>query len=728
MKPSPDTPPGSTRARKRHDTGLPRRKARFLSPAQALARTAAALALAMAMACLATATAAPRRGNDRLTLLRRVWSYAASIDTIGAPEVSTYAYRKFYMHVNKRNALLLPVPTMYTVAHGRERMFAGETFYHVVFSKPGNYTATPMLTTSTVPRHRQAMAVMLNYVNPEIYNQTLLKDFVLSPLCKYNRGYYKYRVRFGFDGYTEVTFEPRTRNTQLVSGRAIVETLTGRVTEARMKGEYDMISFEIDMDMGESGMASLMPKTLLMRSKFNFLGNDITCRVRADYFLPTPADSAFLPTPADSAGHTDDWKRMETLRPAPLQPDEQEVYHRFIAQQDKRAPAAENENKEEKADNMLKTILWDYIGDNIVNRIKGNFGSEDQGYFRINPILNPLYLGYTKRKGLTYKFDVRGSYRFGDNSDISLRVKLGYAFKQRQLYYTIPLTYMFDRKHNAYVEMELGNGNRITNSQVLDRVKEERSDTIDWDAMNLDYFRDFKWKANAHYDFSPHWGVEAGLVVHKRTAVDKASFHAAGLRDTYRSTAPMLELEWRPWGWRGPIITADYERGVKGILRSNTDYERWEFDGQYMHKRPSLQTISLRAGAGFYTTRSHGTYFLDYTNFRENNIIGGWNDDWSGEFELLNSNWYNASSYYVRGNATYESPILLTAWIPLLGHYVEKERVYLSCLNVIHLHPYVEMGYGVSTRLFSMGIFASFKNGDPDGIGCKFGFELFRQW
>ncbi len=713
MNPRPDTMAASAGTRRHNGTRLPHHRGASPASLAVARRLLVGAALVLAWSCVA---AAPRRGNGKLTLLRRVWSYAASIDTIGAPEVSTYAYRHFYMDVKKRNVLLLPVPTMYTVARGSERQFTGETFYHVVFSRPGSYNATPVAALSTLPHHRKAMTVMLNYLNPEIYNQTLLKDFVLSPLSKYNRGYYKYRVRIGFDGRTEVVFEPRTRNTQLVSGRAVVETRTGRVLEARMRGEYDMINFEIDMDMGESGLASLLPKRLEMKSEFKFLGNDIVCRFRAQYFLPAPPDSI---------GQTDDWETMDRLRPEPLQPDEQAVYQRYREREAGSDSAAARGGKHGA---KLKTILWDYIGDNVVNRIKGNFGSENQGYYRINPILNPLYLGYTKRKGLTYKFDVRGSYRFSDNSDISLRLKLGYAFKQNQLYYTVPLTYMFDRKHNGYVETELGNGNRITNSQVLDRVKQERGDSIDWDAMNLDYFRDFKWKANVHYDLSPHWGVEAGLVAHRRTAIDKASFQAAGLRSTYRSAAPMLEVEWRPWGWRGPIVTADYERGVKGLLRSNTEYERWEFDGQYMHKMPSLQVLSLRAGAGFYTTRSHGTYFLDYTNFRENNIIGGWNDEWSGEFELLNSNWYNASSYYVRGNATYESPILLTAWIPFLGHFVEKERIYLSCLNVIHLHPYIEAGYGFSTRLFTMGLFTSFKNGNPDGIGCKFGFELFRQW
>ena len=118
---------------------------------------------------------------------------------------------------------------------------------------------------------------------------------------------------------------------------------------------------------------------------------------------------------------------------------------------------------------------------------------------------------------------------------------------------------------------------------------------------------------------------------------------------------------------------------------------------------------------------------LDYENFRENNIPGGWNDDWSGEFELLRSDIYNTSAYYVRANATYESPLLLLSWLPWLGHYMEMERVYVSVLDVKSVHPYVELGYGFTTRLFSCGVFVGSGQGSRV-FGCKFGFELFRRW
>ena len=121
---------------------------------------------------------------------------------------------------------------------------------------------------------------------------------------------------------------------------------------------------------------------------------------------------------------------------------------------------------------MLKKLLWDVVGEKLVNRTKGDF-DHHRGTYRISPLFNPLYFGYSNRKGLYYKFNLRGGYQLTDNSTISLRVKAGYSFKQRQLYFTIPFTYVFNERKNGTVKVEVGNGNRIFNSSVIDRLKQE---------------------------------------------------------------------------------------------------------------------------------------------------------------------------------------------------------------------------------------------------------------
>ena len=61
--------------------------------------------------------------------------------------------------------------------------------------------------------------------------------------------------------------------------------------------------------------------------------------------------------------------------------------------------------------------------------------------------------------------------------------------------------------------------------------------------------------------------------------------------------------------------------------------------------------------------------------------------------------------------------MIATAWLPLIGKYIEAERLYVSSLVVNHLHPYTEWGYGVTTRAITLGFFAAFKNTKFNGIG-----------
>ena len=63
--------------------------------------------------------------------------------------------------------------------------------------------------------------------------------------------------------------------------------------------------------------------------------------------------------------------------------------------------------------------------------------------------------------------------------------------------------------------------------------------------------------------------------------------------------------------------------------------------------------------------------------------------------------------------------MIATAWLPLIGKYIEAERLYVSSLVVNHLHPYTEWGYGVTTRAITLGFFAAFKNTKFNGIGLS---------
>ncbi len=653
--------------------------------------------------------------------MRRVFSYASTVDTTGINGLSFYAYSKFIMRTNHRNALMMLVPKMYVVSKGTEREFLSERFNKITLGGEGKYSSEGIVEITTIPRRKKAMDHMTRYITPSIYLQTMFGGNVLSPFHRENQRFYRYRINAVSFGKAEIRIIPVNKNTQLLEGTAVVEVSTGKVLRVNLMGERDMTRYHLEATMGSDGIFSIIPKECTLDFRFSLLKNRISGRYKAVFDIPNP-----LP---DSIHNSRNDTLMEKVRPVNLDWIEEKTIEHYAEKQRIKDSIAANKPEEEKnKKNFAKDVLWDMIGENLLDDIKSNFGNNNQGNFRIKPILNPLYMGYSKSKGIYYKFDARGSYIFNENWQLSLRFKASYMFKHKQLYYRIPATLNFNKKHNGYLRIEIGNGNRITNSRVVDAIKEQKKDSIHWAGLGLKYFKDYNNLFYVHYDLSSRFGFETGFSYHRRSAVNKDAHEAAGMETTYRSAAPTLRLIYRPWGYKGMIIAADYERSFHNLLNSNMAYERLEFDVQHILRLKRMNTLKWRFGTGFYTSRSGSEYFLDYTNFRDDNIPGGWDDEWTGEFELLDRNWYNASEYYIRANLTFETPMLVLAWLPIAGRFIERERIYVSALDAQKLHPYVECGYGFTTRLLSVGLFTSVHHFKFDEFGVKLGFELFRQW
>ncbi len=645
-------------------------------------------------------------------ILQRVLDYKQSI-TETLDTINTNVYIRYYFKTHRRNFLLTTIPSMHAIARG-SREFSGESYNDILVNDGVLLQSTRRLNTGTIPRYRNTMSTLVNYLMPNVYEKSILPNQILSPFNRHNTKLYKYNIRTLSDDRVEILFRPKRHNTQLVSGSATVDSQTGRIERIRFKGEYDMLEFNIDAVMGSEGQYSLFPKTCDIDAKFRFLGNKISSSYHSVYDNPVTLPDTIL--------NSHDMPLMDEIRPTPLPENIAAVYakHDSIINNTDSAVLRRERRRWDR-------VLWDVMGDHLLTRTKGSFGNDGQGSFRISPILNPLYLGYSKRKGITYKMKLRGSYSFTPNSDISVSFNAGYSFRQHQFYFKAPIKFTYNKRRNAFVAFEIGNGNRITYSSIVNRKIHETLDSMSMNRLDFKYFRDFYMKLTDNYDISSKWAVRPGLVYHERSAVDKEGFSSLGLQTRYFSFAPSLQLRYRPWGVKGAVFTVDYERGIR-LKKSYMDYERIELDAAWKKSYNRLRSLSTRIGGGLYTSKSTNAYFLDYANFKDENIPIGWNDDWTGEFQLLRSKWYNSSDYYIRTNITYESPLMILSRIPYVGRLMEMERIYMNTLFVEHLHPYIEIGYGFTNRFFSMGAFIATRNLAYDGIGCRFTFELFRDW
>ena len=693
------------------------------------------LLMLIATIVIASSTSASGENLDSLVLSRMFGFRQTLGDSL--PELSTNVYMKHLYQTHRRNATLWTVPTLYTIAGGK-RAFVSEQYGRFTFKSNEEHEYRRQVYYTTIPRQRNTMSILFEYITPRFCDVTIYGDHILSPFNRENRVYYRYSFSDRTDSTVAIGFRPRfVRNTQLVKGVATVDIATGRLMTVLMDGEFDMLRFRVRCTLGNKGAEVLLPSKSETHVEFKFLGNKVSSHFEAYFGCPTT-----LPDTLDVRG---DRQFIDSLRPVPLSDEERYVYaaNDYNNKPQEPSPTLSDslsapvpeasssdpdslsaQEPERRHHNYLKEIAWDLIGENLLHSIRART-NDGNGYLKLSPILDPQYISYSGSKGFSYKMRLGARYNFTPYTWIETNPYIGYNFKLREFYWDVPLYIYYNKRLNAHLHFSWGSDNRIGNSGVLEEIRREHGDKPELADKKLDLFDD-RYVRIFNSITPMHWlTLETGLVFHRRHALNPEEMKAYGKPTKFRSFAPSLGVKLQPWK-QGPVLSVDWERGLKG---NNVDmsYERWEADLSMMHRMSHLQTINLRVGSGLYTSRGNN-YFMDYTNFRDRNLPEGWDDDWAGNFQLLSSDLYNVSNYYIRGNISYEAPLLIAAFTPLLGRYVERERFYWSGLSIADTRFYSELGYGFTCRYASLAFFASFFNTHYKEFGCKFTFELFRRW
>ena len=648
------------------------------------------------------------RSQRDSVVLNQVWSYRQNyIQSIQGVERN--AYMVYEVESKRRNALLFLVPTMYSIAKG-DKKFIGEAYCRLKFGNSiMDNDLDREIVCGTIPSNRRVMPAMFVLTTPDLYGEQIYHDRLLSPFHRSNRKFYSYQIHYENEHKAYLTFTPRMDNTQLVKGTAIVDVQTGCILYVTFDGEYDMINFRVMAEMNIKDPYGL-PEVCHTKTTFKFMGNHIESSFSTYYNCQQEY--------TDTLSQASNREKMAALRPVTLTKRQQAIYDNYDTE---RQAAQEQQQQQDTTRNYVNAIAekaWDNFGYHLINSTRA---SSDKSSIRISPLLNPLYMSYSNSKGISYKLSVDAAYRWNSHRFLTLDASLGYNTKKKQLYYTLPLRMTYNPKRNGYVELTWGNGNRTSSEAVSMEFAKRTNDSI-----SIPEFKDEYLRLVNNISVFDWLEVTGGFIYRLRRSTKSELMTLAQMPDHYVSFAPIVTVHLSPWR-NGPTLTANYEHSFKNIFRSSLEFERWEFDLAYKLDMKGMRFFNIRTGAGFYTHRN-SSYFVYYNNFRDENLPSGWEDDWSGQFQLVNSSWYNISDYYLRGHMSYDSPLLLLTWLPWAGRFIETERIYLSALLIEHTRPYFEVGYGVKNRFFSSALFASFLNGNCDQVGFKFTFELFRRW
>ncbi|KAA6343303.1 hypothetical protein EZS27_009023, partial [termite gut metagenome] len=430
-----------------------------------------------------------------------------------------------------------------------------------------------------------------------------------------------------------------------------------------------------------------------------------------------------------------------SIRPIPLTESESTLYKNYFFRKD----TIQRNMKSSTGSQVFRGEMNNWLLNSHtfnVQHISVNF----------SPLINPVLFSYSGADGVSYRQKLIYNQSLSNGGTLSVIPQLGYASKIKEVYWSVSTTLDYFPKKRASVQLDIGNGNRIYGSDILDELKEIPDSVFDFNKIHLDYFRDLYVKCWHSMEIANGLNLNVGFATHKRTAVNPSEFISAikkpiptfdeimeKFQNTYISIAPRVKVEWTPGQYyymKGnnkiylhsdyPTFSIDWERGLKGFLNSTGEYERWEADIQHHVSLGLLNHLYYRAGWGVFSNQKQ-LYFVDFVNFSKSNLPVGWNDDISGVFQLLDRRWYNSSRHYVRANITYETPFLFLSHLRKFTYNILNERLYAGMLIVPRMNPYWEIGYGIGTHVFDAGVFVNNINGKFSHLGFKITFELFNR-
>ncbi|WP_300729710.1 DUF5686 family protein [uncultured Bacteroides sp.] len=669
-------------------------------------------------------------------------------------EYEAVLYLKGRMKIHKRNRIIKYIPSMFRFEKGIND-YIHESISDLHYTAPRIYDRKITAVATTFPGGYSRFFDILDFLQFNIYAPSVMANKILSPLYRKSSIHYYYlldSVDYRMEGIQyKVRVIPRYRSTQLMEGFFWISSSDWSIRYMDFIGKYDLTSFHLSMQMGEEGESRFLPHLLNLDVIFKFVRNKLEMNYTGwlnfknikfmsdeEVLRLQEGDQKYnlsksYRLTADTTKLIQDRDSFTRIRPLPLSDSEDSLYRAF----DKRRTVSVDDTLQKPQTKLKRNLVFmGQLGDALISSYDIDFSK--LGNISCSPLINPFLVSYSHRNGWAYRQVFKYNKLFHDGKLLRLIPQVGYNFTKKELYAKLDGEFVYNPKKHGAITLNVGNGNRIYSSVVLDQLKSIPDSTFSFNGLELDYFKDIYLNIAHNVEVVNGLSLWTGLSMHWRKAVHGTPEVAKRVPLKYNSFAPRLRIEWTPGmyyymngnrkmniGSTYPTFVADYECGLK-VLPHSGKYHRLELSAEQQIRIRNLHSIAYHVGGGFFSNQRE-MYFVDYVDFANRNLPQGWNDDIGGAFQMLDGRWYNASRHYVRGNITYETPFLLLYPVSRLLSFIQKERIYAGVLFMPHLNPYLELGYGFGTHVFDFGVFIGNEQGKFTSVGCKFTFELFNR-
>ncbi len=669
------------------------------------------------------------------SIMGRLFSVVANGDE--ACEFFGDLYVKQRVEVIKNNLALNTFPDMTRFDKG-VKDYVTELFYEVCCNRYGVLEMRRKSYNTSFKHGKGEIERFVDFLKVNPYEKRFLLGGVYSPLSPEFSKYYTYRID-SIDTLARtvrVVYEHKFENIRLLERGWLLLDDSCRVKEFFMQGWDEQSRFSALYKMKLYSGCNVVDR-VSVDIDYNFLGNKLNIVGEGVYSYDRVSTAEYLPSDTDKynlgSGADVPWDTARVRNHSAYA-----VAHRPLSlKEDERLLLGELDTLFDRRVSSSKSWAWE-VGDQMISSLSYEWRG---GGVKFSPLIDPSHVDYSTSRGLSYKLSMNVRSTFGGVRELRLKPQVGYNFKQKAFYWNVAGTYAYNVSRPARVGVDFGEGNRMYSSVALDRIKSVALDSLDFKNLNLNYFRNFYAEAFHESELVNGLQMLLGVNFHRRVLKGDANKqlgqHDILLQKKYVQFAPHLRLTWQPGtyyymnggrkinlGSSHPVVAWDVEQGMSGVLGSNSKYMRSELDVQYHCGVKGGNTLYLRFGAGgyFYTK---DVYFVDYSFLKQNNLPVNRSEELGGVFQLLDSEWYNSASKYLRANATLEAPFLVLHRLFPQTKYLQNEYIYYNVLFISQLHPYMEAGYGVATPYVDAGLFVSSQNLKPHRIGCKISFSLF---
>ena len=353
--------------------------------------------------------------------------------------------------------------------------------------------------------------------------------------------------------------------------------------------------------------------------------------------------------------------------------------------------------------------------------------------------------------GWSYKQSGSLLYSIDSVKNIGINPHIRYSFNRQKLYWGALTGFRYADMSRGYLRMDFGQEVKDFNRHYgIDRTLNALSSLL-FKESYLKLYGDNYISVSNGIDIANGLRLEAGLGYHnfKRLGnVTKFSIFRgdeeygpntpenpgitdANLNDQKEFVAGALlsytpRYKYRIWkgrkimvGSRYPTFTFYYERGIRSVFNSVSDYEVITASIDQKKEWGVFSSFSWKVKGGYFT-KNDQMHFSEFYHFNTSQIpvmLKNWNN----VFVLLDDYRHSTNDKFLEAHVQYTTPYLLLKYLPFLSNRLWLENLYGNYLTQPLFKNYTEIGYGV-TQIFFMGsvsVFVGFENGSYSRWGFR---------